>query len=106
MSQSESALRGEAIAVSHCSPCHSVRDSEGAVAPSLRDLLGRRAGATSFAYSAAMKGSTVIWTREALDRFLSEPREMFPDNDMAFFGMPDPAMRSDLIEFLAFSSEP
>ncbi len=48
-----------------------------------------------------MRNSGIIWTREKLDRYLAAPREVVPDNEMAFFGMADPAMRSDLVEYLA-----
>lgn len=101
---SESARRGEAVFAQNCAPCHTVRSSKWRDAPSLQNVLGRKAGSTSFPYSEAFRHTDLVWTRENLDKFLADPRRMVPDNGMAFFGMPDAAARADLIDYLALMS--
>lgn len=101
---SEAARRGEAVFAQNCAPCHTVRSSKWRDAPSLQNVLGRKAGSTSFPYSDAFRHTDFVWTRENLDKFLTDPRQMVPNNGMAFFGMPDAAARRDLIDYLAASS--
>jgi cytochrome c len=105
---SEAAQRGAEAFQTHCGSCHSMADSggESISGPWLPGVVGRRAGSTGFAYSPAMRaaGETIVWNRETLDQFLTAPRDVVPDNQMAFYGMPDAATRSDIIEFLAAKS--
>lgn len=83
-----------------------MREGKGQSAPSLRNVLGRKAGSTSYPYSAAFRRVDFVWNRENLDKFLADPRRAVPNNGMAFFGMPDVAARSDLIEYLSIMSPP
>jgi cytochrome c len=105
---SESAQRGQQAFVTHCGSCHVLGDSgtEALSGPWLVGLMGRRAGSTDFPYSPAMRaaGETLVWDSETLDRFLTAPRDLVPNNQMAFYGMPDAATRADIIEFLATKS--
>jgi cytochrome c len=98
---SEAAERGKVVFATHCALCHT---NPGAFAPNLRGVVGRRVGTASFPYSVAMRNANFVWTKKNLERFLEAPRDVIPGNQMAFFGMPDAAMRSDLIEYLVFSS--
>lgn len=85
-----------------CAECHTVtgKNKKG---PSLRGVIGRRAGtAPGFdEYSDAVKKSGVIWTAEALNRYLTSPKQFSPSIRMKFDGLPDAKVRADLIEFLA-----
>jgi cytochrome c len=101
---SESARRGEAVFVANCAQCHVVGSDKWSSAPSLRNLLGRKAGSTSFPYSPAFRQADFVWNRETLDTYLADPRGMVPGNQMVFFGMPNAAERSDLIDYLALMS--
>jgi cytochrome c len=103
-SLSEAAKRGEAVFAAHCSQCHRFDDG-GSPGPPLAGIIGRPAGTGAFAYSEAMRLSGITWTPEALERFLEAPRETIPDNQMAFFGMPEARMRADLVEFIVTASE-
>lgn len=98
---SEAERRGEAVFVQHCAQCHIVGPGKWTAAPSLHNILGRRAGSTSFPYSAAFRRADLVWDRKSLDDYLADPRKVVPNNEMAFFGMPDAAARSDLIAYLA-----
>jgi cytochrome c2 len=101
---SESARRGEVVFAQNCAHCHIVQSGKWKDAPSLQNILGRKAGSTSFPYSAAFRQADFVWSRETLDRFLADPRRVVPGNQMAFFGMPDAGARSDLTAYLAMMS--
>ena len=103
---SEAALRGKEAFSQQCVLCHQVETGSSEVAPTLLGLMGREAGAINFPYSDAVKSSGIIWTPETLDRFLAEPRTYIPDNQMVFYGIDDSVMRSDLIEYIGFYSQP
>jgi len=92
------ALRGETI-YARCAACHALAfDRAG---PRHCGLFGRRAGSVpDFAYSAAMKQSTIVWDEKALDRFLAAPMKAIPGTTMTYDGVPDRLERADLIAYL------
>lgn len=55
-----------------------------------------------FPYSrAALQArSTTVWTRDAMDRFLENPRKFLPGTSMAFVGLKRPQERADVIAYL------
>ncbi len=85
-----------------CAVCHSVREGDNArVGPSVYGVYGRKAGAVDgFAYSKAMKESTVVWTEETLNAFLEDPQGFMPRNRMAYPGDNDPDNRAAIIDYL------
>lgn len=74
---------GKELFEKRCGGCHALdRDKEG---PRLHGVYGRSAGAIeSFQYSDALKGSKIVWTEDALDRWLTNTEELIPNNDMVF----------------------
>ena len=66
-----------------CGGCHALdRDKEG---PRLGGVYGRTAASvTSFQYSSALQKSKITWTSQTLDKWLTDPEKLAPDNDMAF----------------------
>ena len=76
--------------------------------PSLANLWGRKAGGLSSfdRYSDALKSSGIIWDDRALDRWLTDPQRMVPDNDMPFEGIKDGRVRADLLAFLKDATKP
>jgi cytochrome c len=86
-----------------CSACHTVsKDGSNGVGPNLRGIIGRRAGtAAGFAYSPAMRAAGFTWTAEQLDAYLKAPAEKVPGNFMAIAGIPDPANRQSIIDYLS-----
>lgn len=89
---------GEAV-YARCMGCHALAyDRTG---PRHCGLIGRRAGSVAaFAYSSAMKASDIVWTAQALDRFLNNPLATVPGTSMGYAGVPDPAERAALIAYL------
>jgi cytochrome c len=91
---------GEMLFRQRCQVCHSVA-ATGAVGmgPNLKAVVGRKAGATMFAYSSALKQSKLVWTAATLDRFLTAPTQMVPGTRMVI-SVPDPAQRAAVIQYL------
>ncbi len=84
-----------------CAVCHSTDGSNG-VGPSLKGILGRRAGSfPGFRYSRGMRAASFSWDASLLDRYLTDPQGLVPGNVMPFSGIADPAARADLISWLA-----
>lgn len=85
-----------------CAACHSLDGETNALGPSLKGVVGRKAGAVEgYVYSPPMRRSTVTWTAETLDAFLVDPQAVAPGTKMPFSGLPAPKDREDLIAYLA-----
>lgn len=69
-----------------CQQCHTADPAEGGgeIGPSLVGLVGRTAGTGDprFAYTEALKASKLVWNRETLDRFLTDPGTAVPGTTM------------------------
>lgn len=84
-----------------CAACHSIKDGENRVGPSLFGVVGRKAGTEpGFTYSPAMKGSGLTWTPAELESYLANPRQKLPGIKMIFAGLPAQADRDNLIAYL------
>lgn len=86
-----------------CAICHSLeKDAPPVAGPNLYGVLERAAGtAPGFAYSRALRESGKRWTREELDRFLTQPSAAVPGTTMAFAGLKKPEERAAVICHLA-----
>ncbi|MFN3370724.1 MAG: c-type cytochrome [Sphingomonadaceae bacterium] len=94
------AQAGKAVFI-QCQACHSIKQGENRVGPSLYNKIGATAGQVpGFKYSEANKNSGIVWTEEKLFEYLKNPRAVIPGTTMAFAGIPDPQKRADLIAFL------
>jgi cytochrome c len=90
--------RGEEL-YARCAACHSL--AQDRVGPRHCGLLGRRAGGVpGFDYSPEMKKSGIVWTVQALDRFLAAPTQRVPGTTMTYAGVADERERADLISYL------
>ena len=85
-----------------CGGCHALdRDKEG---PRLGGVYGRVAGTVdSFEYSDALKKSKIIWNDESLERWLTDPEQFVPNNNMAFH-LEKAGERRDIIAYLKKAS--
>src|SRR4026209_2862525 len=89
-----------------CAACHSLDGSGDYDGPTLKDVIGRKAGSLEdYRYSAAMKRSDVIWDAASLDKYVADPQAFIPGNRMAFAGISDKTQREDLIAFLAVATK-
>lgn len=97
--------RGKAV-FEQCAACHSLDGSGDYDGPTLKDVIGRKAGSLEdYRYSAAMKRSDVIWDAASLDKYVADPQAFIPGNRMAFAGIADRGERDDLIAFLMIATK-
>lgn len=93
---------GKALFERRCGGCHALdRDKEG---PRLGDVFGRVSGTVpSFDYSDALKKSKITWNEESLEKWLSDPEKVVPNNDMSFH-LENAGERREIIGYLKQSS--
>jgi cytochrome c2 len=89
---------GKELFEKRCGGCHAMdRDKEG---PRLGGVYGRTAASVStFEYSAALQKSKITWTEETLEKWLTDPDKLVPDNDMPFH-VPSADERREIIAYL------
>jgi cytochrome c len=100
---SQSASADKAAFNNNCRTCHSEKEGDNRLGPSLGNIVGAKAGSRPGYgnYSQAMKSSGITWDEQTLDRFISNPEEVVPNNNMKpFKGVPDPAVRQRIIASL------
>ena len=91
------AARGEQL-YEACQDCHSLDKND--VGPRHRGVYGRKAGSLpDYAYSDALKSSSIVWNEETLDKWLTDPQAFVPGVRM-FFHLADPQDRADVIAYL------
>lgn len=83
---------------SRCGSCHELdRNRTG---PKHRGVVGRKSGSLpDYAYSPALKAAGVVWSEEALDKWLQGPRKLVPGTRM-ITAVPDPGTRKVIINYL------
>jgi cytochrome c len=92
------AARGQELYESRCGGCHSLDANR--VGPAHRGVYGRKAGsASNFAYSSAVRSSTVVWEEKTLDAWLTNPQALIPGQRMNF-RVALPEDRADIIAYL------
>ena len=92
------AVHGKTVFERRCTGCHAMDvDREG---PRLVGVFGRKAGSVpGFTYSAGLKSLGLTWNDATLERWLSDPDMVVPDNNMSF-SVPKADERRDLIAYL------
>lgn len=87
-----------------CKACHDVEKGVNKVGPTLKGVIGRKAGSVAdYKYSEAMaaKGAEgLVWTEENLITYLANPKAFVPKTKMAFAGLKKPEDEVNLIAFL------
>lgn len=85
-----------------CKSCHKI-DGANATGPHLNGVVGRNHGSVAgFTYSEAMAaGSAEVWTPEAINEFLINPKAYVAGTKMAFAGLPKIEDRANVIAYLA-----
>jgi cytochrome c len=88
-----------------CYSCHATEAGKNDLAgPSLHGILGRPVAAVpGVDYSPALRRFAAqhpVWTRALLERFAADPEGLVPGTSMAFHGLPDPAERKALLDYL------
>ena len=101
--ETDSEVGGGETRFQACTGCHMIGDGESnGIGPDLRKVVGRTvASSAGYRYSPALSKLGGAWTRERLDRFLTNPAAYVPGTKMRFPGIARQADRNELIEFLA-----
>ena len=85
-----------------CGVCHSAKQGENKVGPSLYGVVGRPSHSiASFNYSAAMAAYNVTWDKPTLDHYLTNPRGVVSGTKMIFAGLKSDQDRANVIAYLA-----
>jgi len=94
------AARGKTV-FARCAACHDLNTGAVRMGPSLKGIIGRKAGSVAnFGYSAGLKGKGVTWNVDTLDAFLAGPMKYVPGTRMAFPGLSNAQDRADVIAYL------
>ena len=89
-----------------CRACHVVDEGVHGVGPSLHAILGREISSIDgFSYSGALTQLGDVWTLEALDAFIANPRGAAPGTTMNYSGMRGQQDRINLIAWLERASQ-
>ena len=84
-----------------CKTCHSPEAGKNMVGPSLHAIQGRHSGEIpGYTYSAANKGSGIVWSDEKLFQYLEAPQRVIPGTKMTYTGVKDPQKRANVIAYL------
>jgi cytochrome c len=100
--------KGEQIARSKCTACHTLDKGQApATGPNLYGVVGAPVirKDQSFNYSSAMQKFGGDWTFDRLWHFLAGPREFLPGTAMTFVGLPNDKERADVIAWLRTNSD-
>lgn len=89
---------GKSLYQSQCAACHSIEYN--GIGPAHQGVYGRKAGsAPDYAYSDALKRSTLVWSDQTLSQWLADPEKLIPGQKMGF-SVPDAKDRADLTMYL------
>jgi cytochrome c len=85
-----------------CRMCHTVREGDNRLGPNLYRVVGRKAGSLpDYSYSESMKKADIVWDKDTLDRFMANPDEFLPNNNMKpFGGIASAEERSKIVAYL------
>jgi cytochrome c len=88
-----------------CRMCHTMREGDNRLGPSLYKVVGRKAGSVSgYGYSRAMQDSGIVWNRATLDRFIADPEQVVRGNAMMpYGGIASAEQRARIIAYLEAS---
>ena len=93
---------GEVAFNNACRTCHTLREGDNRLGPSLYGAIGRKAGSLpNYNYSESMKKADIVWDKNSLDRFIANPDAVVPGNNMKpDGGIASAEERAKIIAFL------
>ncbi len=103
-SQGTEAASGQLAFNNACRTCHVAREGDNRLGPNLHKVVGRKAGSLpGYNYSSAMKEAGFVWDEEKLERFIANPDELVPGNNMKPYG--GLASRDDRTKIIGFLTQ-
>jgi cytochrome c len=99
----DKAKEGQLAFNNHCRTCHSVKEGDNRLGPTMHGVVGRKAGTVAgyAAYSGAMKGAGITWDVSSLDKFIADPEAVVRNNNMKpYKGIPDAGLRKQIVAYL------
>ncbi len=85
----------------NCRACHTLEEGRNGTGPYLYGVVGREIDSVAgFNYSGALEQLGDVWTVEALNAFLENPRGTAPGTTMGYAGMRNLQDRLNLIAYL------
>jgi cytochrome c len=93
---------GEQLFNNNCRTCHSWKEGDNRLGPTLHGVVGRKSGSIQgFNYSQSLKQANLTWDEATLDKFIANPDGVVQNNNMKpYTGIADQAVRQKIIEFL------
>jgi cytochrome c len=90
-----------------CRTCHSIKEGDHRIGPSLHRIFGSKAGTRpGFSSSGALKNSGLTWDEQTLDRFIENPEAVAPNAAMKpYAGLPDAAARKEIVNYLRTAAD-
>ena len=83
-----------------CSACHALNAERHGLGPHLVGVIGRPAGEVEgFNFSGALRSLDVVWTRDSLAQFLTDPDKFAPGTSMSSPGLDEAEARA-IVEYL------
>jgi cytochrome c len=93
--------KGMDVFATECAECHSAKEGKNKKGPSLFGIVGRKAATIpDVKYSDALKDSSIVWTREKLQAYITNPKRTVPGGKMKYDGLGDTAELNELLDYL------
>jgi cytochrome c len=94
--------KGQLVFNNACRTCHTTKEGDNRLGPHLNKIVGRKAGSLpNYGYSSAMKSADFVWDEAKLNRFIANPDEIVPGNNMRpYGGLASADERSKILTFL------
>lgn len=93
-------VSGEKLFGQQCGACHATKAGETRVGPSLAGIIGRKAASQrGYRYSPALKKSRLTWTRDNMDKWLTNSGTTVRGTTMVYL-QADAAKRRAIIDYL------
>ena len=91
----------------HCRQCHSMREGDNRLGPSMYGIFDAKAGQVEgFANYSGSLQENITWDEATLDKFIADPASVAPNTNMIYPGVADAAERKRIIDFLRVKSKP